>query len=733
MLLLLLVGPVKDAQAQWVPKWLNVGDFQMDYLSSGARTECDECGWYYPGIEPRSSYMRWIGLWVSARNVTDETGRNWPIRVSHSGLRVTGVGEVFDVKHILTSKYEQPTVEVDGAATFAEPVVVDEVDPNLPADRMVTTVDNFSVGITMERKAMAWSHPDHQGYHIIEYTFTNTGNVDGDDEVELPDQNLEDVYFTFANRGTGAASFSGAWNNTAGGVAWGQYTMNDAVGDGVSDYGVDFRAQITWLGNIKETVGFPLNTLGNPMWQDSQWRAIADDTLGRLNSATFQGQVTLHADTQTHDEGATSPDDRLQPSTMTYLNNDFGDITSGSSHTDEAKMRKERAWIECGSSSSNTGGVIGYEDTSMPCTPGPGGTGRTWPTHARIVQGQTPQSPHDSDPGFANQTADPVRAGGAGGWSWMSSYGPYDMGPGQQVKIVVAEGVAGLAVPAQYKIGREYKLSGWDDSMIHEYDANGNGTIDADEAMTKNEWFMTARDSLFQLFQRATDNYNGGFNAPHPPPPPTSFTVTSGTDKIDITWSGPTPSGGWELWRAQKHYSGIITALEVAPNGIAVEDEARRYQLVADLPSTATSYEDSDVVRGGSYYYYLQAKDSDGVKSSRYYAQSYNAAFLRRPPGTSLNQVRIVPNPFHIGSDPGVRLDVQDRMAFYELPGQARIEIFSELGELIRTIDHTDGSGDEFWDMTTSSHQLVVSGIYIAVITNTETGDSDIQKFIVVR
>ena len=48
-------------------------------------------------------------------------------------------------------------------------------------------------------------------------------------------------------------------------------------------------------------------------------------------------------------------------------------------------------------------------------------------------------------------------------------------------------------------------------------DANRDGSITADEVKTKNEWVMTARDSLFQTFQRAIDNYRGGLNAPHPP------------------------------------------------------------------------------------------------------------------------------------------------------------------------------------------------------------------------
>jgi hypothetical protein len=85
-------------------------------------------------------------------------------------------------------------------------------------------------------------------------------------------------------------------------------------------------------------------------------------------------------------------------------------------------------------------------------------------------------------------------------------------------------------------------------------------------------------------------------------------------------------------------------------------------------------------------------------------------------------------------------------LAFYDIPGQCRIEIFSELGELVDVIEHNDGSGDAFWDHTTSSRQVVASGVYIAVITVTNDivdsttgeliyaeGDRAFKKFVIIR
>jgi hypothetical protein len=78
---------------------------------------------------------------------------------------------------------------------------------------------------------------------------------------------------------------------------------------------------------------------------------------------------------------------------------------------------------------------------------------------------------------------------------------------------------------------------------------------------------------------------------------------------------------------------------------------------------------------------------------------------------------------------------------FYNIPPYCTIRIYTERGDLIKTIEHTDGSGDEEWKSVTSSGQVVVSGVYIAYIEVTQDsvdppftkGESIIKKLIVVR
>ena len=44
-----------------------------------------------------------------------------------------------------------------------------------------------------------------------------------------------------------------------------------------------------------------------------------------------------------------------------------------------------------------------------------------------------------------------------------------------------------------------------------------------------------------------------------------------------------------------------------------------------------------------------------------------------------------------------------------------------------------DGSGDEYWDQTTSSRQVVASGLYIAHITDNDSGETAERKFVIIR
>ena len=388
--------------------------------------------------------------------------------------------------------------------------------------------------------------------------------------------------------------------------------------------------------------------------------------MGRLGSSQFLGVVTLHADKSSSD----SSDDVTQPSTTAYESSDQGLFLAGANAFNADQMTQEYGLMSKGHTARQAKVVEPSGDYALQRTPPDLGT--------------------------------------SGGLSFSNGYGPYTLAPGESVRIVWAEAASGISREEQVRTGRMYKRKQINDE-------------------TKDRVVMQGRDSLFQTFRRAIDNYQSGFTLPMPPHPPLTFDVNSGGDKISLLWtvdpSDPTPISGFRIYRAQ-------TFVDSA------------YKLIYEAGPGETSYDDVSPIRGVDYFYYIVAvgeNQSGGpgtpagkLISDRYYTQTYDPARLQRQAGTSLNQIRIVPNPFNISGGNNVRFP-GDRIAFYNIPGQCTIKIYTELGELIKTIEHTNGSGDEFWYQVTSSNQIVVSGIYIAVITDNTTGEKQIAKFAVIR
>lgn len=741
----LMLCSVGEAKAQFLVKWMAIGDMHMYYTQAGVPHSEDYRGHnlHWPGIRPEHGNVRGYATWIGARDFTDEEGKQWPYKVVHVGPRVTGVGEVFPVDFSMTSQFEPPVTRVDGLESFLRPIAQNdrEADPTLPAERVIDSRVNSILGITIDRRVLAWSHPDHDDYHITEYTFTNTGNTNEDEAIELPDQTLDGVYFFFQNRY--ATNRSAGWiQDDAQG--WGKFQMNDAVGDGHEDYDVDFRAQYSWLGHTGQTrgrqdIGNYQSTVGGPVWTGHEWLLPRADSLGRLGANHFKGKIYLHADEQAYDESVplgqrtnasaiSYPDDDAQPRVwrMQWTGHE---TTHVNDHLDEGGNQIEYRFMS------------GADLLTDPANAG--GTTREYPHHADRVLAPLQQ---DGSPNtftvadFANHRSDPTLGQGEDGFAFTEAFGPYTLGPGESVKLVIGEAIAGLSWEAEFEIGRQYMVRAkGDDGVLLEYDANGDGEIDPEtERLTKNLWVYTARDSLFQLFQRVQENFDSGYNnVPSPPLPPREFNVNSESGQITITWEPyGNPPNAWEIWRAQNRFDGL--AIDGgSPADKVYETNRHVYRRIARLDGSETSYADTEVTRGLSYYYYLQAIDDVGgqeLGSSRYYAQTYQPASLKRPPGASLSDARVVPNPFYLGASGSLHFSgAKNTLAFLDIPARATIRIYSEIGELVRTLRHEDLSGDEFWDLQTESQQLVVSGLYIAAITDDDTGETVLKKFVIVR
>ncbi|MEQ8523204.1 T9SS type A sorting domain-containing protein [Gracilimonas sp.] len=624
-------------------KWLDVGSFHNFYSNIGSEIEegfipNQQAGWQWPAIYKAQDAQASKALWLGVTNFTDSAGTKYENRVVHVGPRVSGEGEFFPVEFKLISKFPKPEIQIGDRLEDKNNTTVDEVDPNLNADRVLYSRMNTLLGVTVERKVMQFSQQYHDNYHIVEYIFTNTGNTDKDEEIELPNQSIEGFIPFFKNQ---MAPVRQSRYTIGTATGWGKNTMYDRRGDGLHpEEPENFRASFAWHGYFPDFAIANYDNIGAPIVNPntSGGYLAADDTTGRLAAYHFVGTVTLHADTSSSDPS----DDPDQPFTMSEEHND-DPLFSNNDAFNIDKMNSE------------------YEMMSV---------GRTSPRHAFQVESEGYE-------GFIDPGADPS-LGQGGGFSYTSGYGPYSLEPGESVRIVVAEAAAGISRKLAYETGLKFKTGEITD-------------------VEKNEVVFQGRDSLFQTFERALANFKSGYQIPMAPNPPSRFEVSSTDSGIVLDWeydqSLVNNIERFEIYRASEKVDSTYRLLYKADN---------EERLIVDgEPSSRRNYPGYFLLdspeRGTNYYYYIVAvgginTDSTGktptgnrLKSNRYYTQTYLFSRTSQPVSNerdsqSANGIELYqnyPNPFNPSTTISFRLDGSEKI---------KIQIFNLTGQRVATL-----------------------------------------------
>ncbi len=682
-LLVLLVHAVGMAQGQ--VKWLAVGSLQNWYSEKSWEIEegfvlQQQYGLRWPAQYKRQDHQAAKSMWIGVTDYTDGSGNLWPVKVMHMGPRVLGDGEFFPVEFKLYARFAPPPVYVDGIPSLPEAYTApDEIDPTLKADQMLHTIADTYIGIRVDRKIYQFSQQYHDNYHVLDLTYTNTN----------ASTTLTGLYIFFQWRYSVCQEVRYVVNNSSG---WGINTMNDAVGPWYpadADHPQDIRAQFSWHGfhnaaDKPATGTYPgatnFDNIGAPIWNPGASNGYVElsDSTWRLGGAQFVGNVQLHADISPTD----TADDLAQPRTTTYVASDDDIYTRNNSQYNLGQMTSEYAKMSEGHATR----------------------------HAWLVQ---PNGIFTQQTTMAN-----IGAGSPGGWSSCNGYGPYTLAPGQSIRIVFAEGADGLTRDECISVGKKFR-----DGVITN--------------AAKNDSVFLGRGRLYNTFRRAVANYNSGFSIPQPLQPPADFNVTGGGDKILVTWS-PSPEQSspdfvsYRLYRARGRYDST-------------------YSVVYE--GTASGFDDVTAVRGVDYYYYVTTVSNPtqnvgvgltpagNLESSRFYTQTFAPANLKRPapPADSIEQkLRVVPNPFSkraaaSGVNYSGNRGNSDDIGFLGIPGNCTIRIYTELGELVKEIKHTNGTGDEYWNQMTQYGQVIVSGVYIVVVDDNSNGKRYIRKLVVVR
>ena len=96
------------------------------------------------------------------------------------------------------------------------------------------------------------------------------------------------------------------------------------------------------------------------------------------------------------------------------------------------------------------------------------------------------------------------------------------------------------------------------------------------------------------------------------------------------------------------------------------------------------------------------------------YAFSTTAGSYAQVVKSDLSNITTVPNPFVVSSIYEIgAFGTEKEVQFHFLPPQCTIKIFNIAGDLIRTIEHTNGTSIEKWNLQSYNQQEVAFGVYI--------------------
>lgn len=580
-----------------------------------------------------------------------------------------------------TRRYDNPIVVVNDVNDGYD--YEGAIDPDIPADIVTILRVKTAPGFWVTQTTYSFVNENHDDYVINQVNMQYTRNWDfRDEEPDIPPQDLEDVYFGISYH------LQPAWSGTKEimGHRWGEDAYDDWVDwtersslipSGLDADRSDMVIGYGWDGDEEDISQLEA---GGPYFNDTGDPSFRHDVKGQFLSYQYPGYTLLHADASPTDP----TNDPNQPHTMGIAG-------------------QYDIW------SDNYGGMQGYDF---------------------VASGEW-QNPPDEE-GNSHWTR---------GDHMIMGLGPYTFSEGDDVDIIWAVGVAGVAYDSTVVRGNDW-LS-W-------YRGEPGAGFDDD---AKKAFLSQGLDSLHLTLSKARwawDKLRNDEKIPAPLPPP-NLTVTDGGGFIKLEWedmssvpdlvTGIPDLAGYRIYR--KLGAALINFRE---------DEFGKgitYEFVEEVGPDVTVYLDETTVRGESYHYIVTAVDdgtqnTNGIypgqrlESSKFANRTQGPAVSFKPAPTHNDSVRVVPNPFIISGGDLNFTGNENKILFVGLPAYCTIKIYNSTGDIVKKIEHSSGSGDQEWDQLSDSNQRIVSGVYIAYITDCEnldgtTLDDLFEKFVIVR
>lgn len=252
---------------------------------------------------------------------------------------------------------------------------------------------------------------------------------------------------------------------------------------------------------------------------------------------------------------------------------------------------------------------------------------------------------------------------------------------------------------------------------------------------------------LYPVVDRVQQIYKNGLQLVPPPKPELKYTAYD--NSVTLMWSNDKefsyidPRTGKSGVKEYRIYKTTDPNREKWGEPVAIIQRDANQTQIKD---NHYKWEDKTDIKNFFYYSYaITVLDVDGLESGKAFLPADKSSFENvvetRPvnaPRSSLSDVRVVPNPYIISStwerkrlgDPKLGEPVRD-ISFTNLPGICTISIFTLDGNLVKTIEHTNGTGTAFWDLRSFANQLIATGVYVYHIKS--TAGEKVGKFAVVR
>ena len=563
------------------------------------------------------------------------------------------------------------------------------------SNQVVENTFKYAIGVEAHRRVYAWSQDAHDDYIITEVTFTN-----------VSDQVLTDFAISMQVGRNDWVSANGD-NPDPSGLSGTTWKWHHYYGGRPGD---SLRVWYWYHADDPTTNG---DNMGLPALEQQ----------GRLIQPQFQFYGFLHASKKPYKSPANDVDDPLQPK-ITFTA-EGQTVSMPSENARQGAPLDSPVWFD-----QLRGGIArqalmegAYEGTLH-------------------MQG----TDEIGSPDF--QTIGPMVT--YNGWHAYdySTIGPYEeFKPGESIRLVYVVGSQGIGLEKSKEVGKKLinetlnPPPNLPDQETGYFPDNFQFPEGADQySINKDLWLSTGIDSVHKAMSHAQWNYNHNYKVPMSPPPPNQ-SIFGYPDYVQVKWSDPEAEAmeNFAGYRVMRRKSNLDTTFFKVVHTTSPDDKASEHV-----------FRDSTIQFGASYYYYVQAavriseNNFNALPSQRgekiWSGRAYQATPVDvQPPraaGDELADIRIAPNPYNI-NDPNVQdmgwTDFRG-IVFFNLPATCTIDIYTESGDLIKTIRHDSpvNAGSLTWDMITSSQQVISSGVYIAVISD-EEGNTTMRKFLVAR